>query len=64
MEWDPTGHLLATCCQDESDLKLWCCGVNNKWIDRHHVSHQNAVTYLHWCIIPGTRESMKLMIAR
>ncbi|PVD19395.1 hypothetical protein C0Q70_19883 [Pomacea canaliculata] len=62
VQWDPTGHLLATCANKDPCLRIWshkgeglmCVG---------DLLHSAVVSALEWCAMQGIGEDKRLMLA-
>ena len=63
MKWDPTGHMLLTCAEGDSHVKVWMPGREGLTL-LHDLSHNSAVTHLHWCSLLGKGDNPYLLLAR
>lgn len=62
MKWDPTGHMLASCAEGETDIKIWVGRQGLSLAVR--LEHRAEVTCLQWCHTLGKGEKKELMMAR
>lgn len=62
LEWDPTGHMLATCASGDSHLKVWQPGREGLVL-LHTLHHTSAITLVHWCSLLGKGDEKYLMLA-
>ncbi|XP_033633807.1 probable E3 ubiquitin-protein ligase HERC1 isoform X2 [Asterias rubens] len=61
LSWDPTGHLLATCSQDEV-VKVWT-QRSNRWLCLHVLHHGSSLSVLHWCSHVNQPKNPVLLLA-
>ncbi|XP_076465936.1 putative E3 ubiquitin-protein ligase HERC1 isoform X3 [Babylonia areolata] len=62
LQWDPTGHVLATAASGDPRLCVWSYRGEGLFCAAE-LDHPAAVTSLDWCVMPGIGEEKKLMIA-
>lgn len=61
MKWDPTGHMLASCAEGETDIKIWVGRQGLSLAVR--LEHRAEVSCLQWCPTLGKGEKKELMMA-